>query len=976
MKIYSIPKTYKGVVIKEGKYPTCKVIEGKTSYILNKLDDNHGYHLRIDPIENTIIYGDFDHCPNQEIFNNFVDVLASYFEVNKNEISITLSNKINELSYHWTIPSIESNCKSIHKFMKDDEFASFKSYVDLTIYCPKWFRLPNQTNEEKPFVHKIVNGTMKDFLIHYTKKATSTMIIKEEENIVEDIVIAETTPCTNINETLIENLDDEFHSGYLKWCRMAWIFKSLGYPFSLFLEKSRGKQFISSNDCLKCWNSQKISKLTEGLLHNILKQNDPEHYASLNLRYDIPVKVIDYKITQIEQRYLISLDNQNLDDTNDVLTNNINEFFLDPEIKSLNIKSPYDTGKTKLLEKIFTKYNPQRILWLSYRKTLTNDILGSFAEKFNFKDYQDKQYDADRLIIQLESSIKLKPKLHFEDEEYSIPKFDLVIIDEIESILSHFNSPTFKNKSKETFEFIAEIIKTSTKLITLDGDMNDRSYNYINSFGGSRNIVNSVKINQRSFIIDTDKNVFIKSISDDLHRDKKVVIASMSSKQCSEIETKIKSEHPDKTILIYTGQTDDANKEDLKDVKTKWATADLLLYSPTIESGVNFDVEHFDKMYGIVCLGSTSQRAFLQMLSRVRKIKCSTINILNLSFNSKLNNLTKYNQYFYDEVKQHMISLDIVKMNEVMKDGTIAKQLSLYDTNHIYNKIEELYKHDFYFLAYLEALIISKGHTLKINETKKKTKIISDDDIIDEEVEDILLSVEDIDRVEYDRLLWKQQESQATEQDKLKIKKYVFKRCLGVDKLNTDLIKYYDFQTIKKYVGLIDTKNIRTSEDNQYKEEVKKIELLSSLITDIGFQNMYDRNTSISATELFDRMKVMETDSEIFKNDKASRILFNCRSIFKSFESSKAFLGCVNSILEPYSLKVQSKQKECKGKKFYVYLLSNIKGREHIDELLQYRINKGNELHDSTQIRKFITTHYYKDLMTSDGHDVKVDFLD
>ena len=73
----------------------------------------------------------------------------------------------------------------------------------------------------------------------------------------------------------------------------------------------------------------------------------------------------------------------------------------------------------------------------------------------------------------------------FIDDEMSIvPKFDLVIIDEIESILKQFDSPTFKRgQSKGVFEYLTNIIKTSSKMITLDGDMNNRSYNFIEHFG-------------------------------------------------------------------------------------------------------------------------------------------------------------------------------------------------------------------------------------------------------------------------------------------------------------------------------------------------------------------------------------------------------------------------------------------------------------------------------------------------------------
>ena len=69
--------------------------------------------------------------------------------------------------------------------------------------------------------------------------------------------------------------------------------------------------------------------------------------------------------------------------------------------------------------------------------------------------------------------------MNFIDDDTSIyPSYDLVIIDEIESILSHFEChQTFKGKSKETFDFIQNAIINSAKLMVLDGDVNNRTYN-------------------------------------------------------------------------------------------------------------------------------------------------------------------------------------------------------------------------------------------------------------------------------------------------------------------------------------------------------------------------------------------------------------------------------------------------------------------------------------------------------------------
>ena len=63
----------------------------------------------------------------------------------------------------------------------------------------------------------------------------------------------------------------------------------------------------------------------------------------------------------------------------------------------------------------------------------------------------------------------------------------------------------------------------------------------------------------------------------------------------------------------------------MKNYKEEWNKADLLIYSPTIEAGVDFDVKHFDKCYGYMSDTSTSARAFSQMLHRVRQFESDEV---------------------------------------------------------------------------------------------------------------------------------------------------------------------------------------------------------------------------------------------------------------------------------------------------------------------------------------------------------------
>ena len=199
--------------------------------------------------------------------------------------------------------------------------------------------------------------------------------------------------------------------------------------------------------------------------------------------------------------------------------------------------------------------------------------------------------------------------------------------------------------------------------------------------------------------------------------------------------------------------------------------------------------------------------------------------------------------------------------------------------------------------------------------------------MLDDEKVDELFSVPYITPIEYDMLIHKQSESQATVEYKMKIKKYVFKKCLGVDILNQELIDNYDFSTIKKYVGLIDSQNIIKSTDNKYTEEIKRVEIVQKLINDLGFTNLYDRKTFQNKDEFLSRIEHLDN----FKDDKSLRILFNCRSIKSNFDSIKSFLGCMNSMLEPYSIKIQSNRKKENQKEVYYYSLNYIKGREYIE---------------------------------------------
>jgi hypothetical protein len=840
----------------------------------------------------------------------------------------------------------------------------------------KYYKFGKITNDINDI--QILPESITDLIL----KHSNTVKKYENEDVIEkDLIIV------NPNYPLLNILESHFES-YSEWSRMCWIMKSLNYPFSVFDEFS--KKYPSKynyNDCFNYWNKCKTSKINEGILHTLARGVNPLEYEKLNLSINykpdvIPVETIQITKDQINKNdgYLIHKDNNDLDFKDCLISNKLKEFFTS-DIKSFNIKSPYDTGKTQLLTKIFKKYKQERILFLSYRKTLTSDLMYSFDD-FGFKDYRDANCkETNKLIIQLESINKIKPSFLFVDEEFEIPKYDLVIIDEVESILQQFNSETFKGESKSAFEFINAIIKNSNKLITLDGDLSFRGFNYIKNFGSSINIINPVKKNQRNFYIIDNENIFHSNIECALNDKKKIVIVSQTSSMCDSLFVFIKQKYKDIKMAVYTGSTNDKDKTELSNVLKNWVELDVLIYSPTIESGVNFDLPHFDKIFGVVSSGCNSQRAFCQMLSRVRKITDNNITILA----SRLNyvELKKSNIYTFDEVQNALITLGIIKVNETIEGSKMVKRLSSYDINFCYNKIEELMKNKFYYLGYLVHLLKNKGHQVtNLIEPKKKddkkNKVELSEDIINSKCKnsELLSIVDDITEDKFKFLLEKQKQSTADKVDKLQIKKFVIKASLGVDKMDEKILGYYDSPFIIRNIEhLIDKTNIKQYNDNQTKETIKKVEIINDLITKLGFK-LFD-GKMISRENFEKNVEEIMKTNELFINPKLVKVLFNSSKV--GIKTNRQFLGFVNSILENYKLKIKSDEIRVKkediekiGKtKDTAYSLQFIDGYETINELIQYKINKGYKLNDTNNIRPTVKTNKYGYLILSDEEKQK-----
>jgi hypothetical protein len=209
----------------------------------------------------------------------------------------------------------------------------------------------------------------------------------------------------------------------------------------------------------------------------IAKQSDVKNY-------NIYMKELE-KLTknnlQLEEEFNIDEDIRNtiyptnLEEKEDEIT--VNEYeaeFVEPypynDYDIMVMRSRMGSGKTTAMKKCLDDYRPKSVLFFSCRIIYSYNMMGEFKEYNieNYKDLKSDLNDVDKLFCSLES-------IHRLDDENC---YDLIILDEIETILNTFSGGTVASKEFEIKETFFEILKNGNKIIANDAFLSDRGVNF------------------------------------------------------------------------------------------------------------------------------------------------------------------------------------------------------------------------------------------------------------------------------------------------------------------------------------------------------------------------------------------------------------------------------------------------------------------------------------------------------------------
>jgi Domain of unknown function (DUF3854) len=319
----------------------------------------------------------------------------------------------------------------------------------------------------------------------------------------------------------------------------------------------------------------------------------------------------------------------------------VDQRYLDVEIPDdtpfIGLQSAKGTGKTELMAKLVEKALAagQPVLVIGHRVKLMTELSERFGTSYRLEVLNDLLGTLLGYALCIDS---LHPK--------ATPAFDpsawegaLVIIDEVEQVLWHaFNSTTCRSHRVNILASLQGLLRTALstggRLCIADADLSRVSVDYLHRLIGfpvptwiARNLHFPVRGKRKLYNFEgNDASELLGELLAAITRGEKVFVCTASREMkykfsTANLEILLKEFFPDRRILradrdtvSEPGHPAAAAMEDLNGILANY---DIVLASPTIETGVSITLDHFDSVWGIAS-GVQTVNAVCQALERVR----------------------------------------------------------------------------------------------------------------------------------------------------------------------------------------------------------------------------------------------------------------------------------------------------------------------------------------------------------------------
>ena len=456
---------------------------------------------------------------------------------------------------------------------------------------------------------------------------------------------------------------------------------------------------------------------------------------------------------------------------------------------------------------------------------------------------------------------------------------------------------------------------------------------------------------------------FLKQIERKLKANQKIIVPTLSASFGDVIKDYVVKRFGDtKKIIFHKATGDEKDDEMFNDIhgENAWRSADLVIYSPKVSAGVDFNLDHFDCIFAYIT-NTADQCSFIQMINRARKIKDpNVICLLDPRLYSGTNSSyatyqVAENYYLYiDEtikLENHVQIEKVRRPNGGFGFEYCRKLNGLYSELQIYEVQKELNKHPSNYVTGLDRLLRKYGDKLYFKDIDNHEDAVDDSEKKITKVSKVeKLSKVDVDDFTRDEILSKEYK---TEEDFLKLQK--FDICEKYDLKDTSeefLSAVVNYES--KMTNLLDLINEKKVDENlddyNKKKELLKRKIIKQLLEVLEIDNPLDE---------YDLDKSAFEDEDIF--------LFMNEDVIKTFGMrAKNNYQTIRSILEHYGLKLSkiTKRKGREKNRSYELLGYELKLYEDVGNLLYLYIKSiGNRGLSNKSIRLINKYNKFKNLI-------------
>ena len=441
------------------------------------------------------------------------------------------------------------------------------------------------------------------------------------------------------------------------------------------------------------------------------------------------------------------------------------------------VKAPMGSGKTERVAGRVVEQANRLACVLNHRISLSADL----ANRLNLDNYKEETFEGDRGVAACVNSI-LKASV-----ETALDRAPALIIDEFSQTIDHLAVGPLERRAA-VYRRFWELIRQKEIVVLLDADLNDRDIDLVTEAVKSEKPVSVYEMPEswadHTFRILPAKADLVMSVCEDLKQGEKVMVALDSltgtKRLAAEVREEIKAHDPAlaESLRILTIHSENSGGDEqeafLRNPDAESVNYDLVLYSPSISSGVSLKDGHFTKVYGIYN-GTVPGREFFQMLRRNRTVKMLTVAAQPVGRKSRVESAESRMRGYLDLAGD--MGLDPLEDDDVSYlNATVTYQQEVQQQN-----------------AFNRLVVLAEDMGYQIVREAAQTDIELADCEFDPMLREQIKAAKNLSEIEYERL---KRKHLKTQDQSYRLTRYHIQRALG---LGEESPSDEDFDYIKEF---------------------------------------------------------------------------------------------------------------------------------------------------------------------------------